>query len=205
MQRHSDVRGFSLLEMLAVVSVLLIVGAMAVPAFTNTSAQMRVSAAMREVERELQTARMRAVQSGRAIRVRFNCPAAGQYRMVEVLGSVYAPAAADADSAATTRCDLNAYPYPDSDRGFFAIPNHDGPLRRLPTQVSFGATATIEFWPNGTAHVDTGTLPWSAIGAEGTSITIFDNSRGTETSAPDDLKSAVTVNGLGKITLQHHQ
>jgi prepilin-type N-terminal cleavage/methylation domain-containing protein len=203
MGRVTEVRGFSLLELLAVVSILLIVGAIAVPALTNTTAQMRVGAAMREVERELQTARMRAVQSGRAIRVRFNCPSAGQYRMVEVIGSIYAPAAADADSAAATRCSLTAYPYPDADRSFFATPNHDGPLHRLPTQLSFGTTMTIEFWPNGTAHVDTGTQPWPKIGGEGLTLTLFDNSHGTETNTPDDLKSSVTVNGLGKITLNH--
>ena len=202
MSRSNDVRGFSLLELLAAVSILLVVGAIAVPAFNNTSAQIKVSSAAREVERELQMARMRAVQSDRAIRVRFNCPAAGQYRIVEVIGSPYAPAAADSDSNATTRCDPVGYPFPDPNRAFFAIPNHDGPVQRLPNRVSFGAVQSLEFWPDGTVHRNTGTLPWTVIETAGVTMTLFDNQHGTEASVPSHLKKSITVNGLGKITLQ---
>jgi len=200
MHRASSVRGFSLIELLAVVSILLIVGAIAVPAFTNTTAQMRVAAAAREVERELQTARLRAVQSNRAMRVRFNCPGAGQFRMVEVIGSAFVHAAADASSAAATRCDLVAYPHPDTDRSFFAIPNHDGPVRRLPPQVSFAAAQVIEFWPDGTAHLDTGAgAPWPVIPGDGITLSLEDNTYGG--TLPDSLRKTITVNGLGKITL----
>ena len=40
-----------------------------------------------ELEREFQSARLRAVIANRSLRVRLNCPAAGYYRTVEVLGT----------------------------------------------------------------------------------------------------------------------
>lgn len=201
MHRAWDVRGFSLIEMMAVVAILLIAGALTIPAVTSGLAEMRVSSAAREVERELQTARMRAVQSDRAIRVRFNCPAAGQYRMVEVIGSQYAPAAADSSGNAATRCSEAAYPYPDPDPSYFAFPNHDGPVRTLPDEVSFGTVQAVEFWPDGTAHIDTGGTFWSVIPNEGITLTLYDNEHGSEASAPQSLKKSITVNGLGKVTL----
>src|SRR4029450_12362038 len=104
MARVTGVRGFSLTELPLVVALIAIVGAMAIPLVLNTTAQIRLSANARQVERELQTARMRAVRSHRAIRVRFNCPTTGEYRMVEVLGTVQTPAADDDDSRASVRC-----------------------------------------------------------------------------------------------------
>ena len=74
----TDTRGFTLLELLVVISLICIVGGMAVPALTSTSAQMRLSNSARQVERELHTARMKAVRSDKVMRVRFNCPATGQ-------------------------------------------------------------------------------------------------------------------------------
>src|SRR5690606_2562432 len=67
-----DVRGFSLTELVMVISLIAITAAMAVPLITGSSAQLELSAAARQVERELQSARMKAVRSNRVIRVRFN-------------------------------------------------------------------------------------------------------------------------------------
>lgn len=123
------------------------------PTIINMAAGMRVAADARLVERELQTARLRAVAINRAMRVRFNCPAAGQSRLVEVIGTPTMPAPPDADSAAATRCGL-ASPHPDLQTDWFTAPNNDGPLNSLDRRVVFAATQTLEFWPDGTVRAD---------------------------------------------------
>ena len=55
-------RGFSMLELLIVVAIILIVSAMAIPVVMNSVRQMRVRATASEVAGILQTARMRAVK-----------------------------------------------------------------------------------------------------------------------------------------------
>jgi prepilin-type N-terminal cleavage/methylation domain-containing protein len=197
MKRFINVRGFTLIELLLVIAVLAVISAMAIPSILNMSAQIRFSANVRQVERELQNARMKAVKSNRAIRVRFNCPAATQYRTVELLGSVQSPAADDDDSRAAARCSNSSYPYPDPDPEFFAIPNNDGPIQTLQTGVGFGSDVqTIEFWPDGTAHYASGGgNPWPVIPDEGIGLTVFDIMR------PSTIVTSISVNGLGKIAI----
>lgn len=193
MHAARDVRGFSLLELMVVVAVIAIVGAMAVPAITSSSSQMRLANTARQVERELQTARMKSVRSDRVMRVRFDCPTAGSYRMVEVLGTIRNPAVDDADERAAVRCSNASYPYPDADPEFFAVPNNDGPIRTLPTTVAFSAVQTIDFWPDGTAHAVGATVP---LPGNGVTLQVYDIKLGTS------VNKSITVNGLGKITLQ---
>lgn len=183
--------GFTLIDMVVTVAILAIVLGMAVPTFRDMSDSMRVGQGAREVERELQTARLKAVTSNRAIRLRFNCPTVGEYRMVELIGTPAAPAAADTPAG---RCSEVDYPYPEADFNPITVPNHDGPLRRLPRTVTFGATQTLEFWPDGSVHASsgTGTTPWLPLGSTGTAITVV---KGV-------LTKSVTVNGLGKIQVQ---
>lgn len=182
--------GNTLVEMMGVMMVFGILGAMVVPMMKDATDGMRLGQAAREVERELQTARMKAVTSNRAIRVRFNCPAAKQYRMVELLGTPSAPAAAD---SAVNRCQQSVYPASAPDNNPLTVPNHDGPMRELHASVSFGATKTLEFWPDGSVHADTGIgNPWPVVPPAGTAITLTKGA----------TVKTITVNGLGKIQLQ---
>ena len=187
-----EVRGFTLIELLVVVAVIAIVSAIAVPSLRSSSEQMKLANASREVERVLQTARMKSVRSDRVMRVRFNCPTAGEYRMVELLGTIKAPAANDDDAAAATRCNVTNYPFPDTNPEFFAVPNNDGPLKQLPTNVVFDTVETVDFWPNGTAH----TVGASAPIAGDVTLSLIN------TKLASTYKKSITVNGLGKITLQ---
>ena len=188
-----DVRGFTLIELLLVMSIFAIVAAMAVPAITSSSAQLRLANSARQVERELHIAKMKAVRADRVMRVRFNCPAAGEYRMVEVLGTMSVPATDDADARAAQRCSQTNYPYPDTDPDFFAAPNNDGPAHTLPDGVAFSAVQTIDFWPDGSAHEVGASMPISGTGA---TLQLYDVKRGTS------VNKSITVNGLGKVTLQ---
>ena len=72
----------------------------ALPVMQDMTANIKLNEAARLVEREMQDARLKAVSSNRAIRVRLNCPAAGYIRSVEVLGTA-------ADDA-TNRCSTTA-------------------------------------------------------------------------------------------------
>ena len=198
---HAGDRGFSFVELLLVVSIIAIIGVVAVPAIANMLPSMRVGMSARSVERQLQTARMKAVSTNRPMRVRFNCPAAGQYRMVELIGTPSSPTAAD-NAAAATRCSLTGFPYPDVDSGVFDLPNNDGPVQMLDRDVAFVDVQTIEFWSDGTAHVDAGTgTPWPVIPSDAAVEITVRLTTGTSAQQAESLKT-IEVNGLGRIRIQ---
>jgi type II secretory pathway pseudopilin PulG len=188
--RHLEA-GFTLVDTLVTVTIFAILMAAAIPGMRDMTSSMRLGQGAREVERELQTARLKAVTSNRPIRVRFNCPVAGQYRMVELIGS--SASAPDANDSATNRCQDTVYPYPATDLNPLTRPNHDGPVRRLHPSLTFGAANDLEFWPDGSAHQRSGTTnPWPQVASTGTAVTLTQGA---------NVKS-ITVNGLGKIQLQ---
>jgi Tfp pilus assembly protein FimT len=177
------------MDTLATLAVTATIAAIAVPIVTNAFENQRLGIETRNVERELQTARLSAVSTNRAIRVRFNCPSTGMYRRVEVIGTVNTPHTDDAESGAAARC---AYPYPAADKNPLTRPNNDGPIQQTYSKVTFSAVQTLEFWPNGTVHVPAATNPWPLLGATGASITLANGS---------SYKS-IQVNSLGKIRIQ---
>ncbi len=173
--------GFSLIELVLTIAVFATVAAIALPVYHDLSDALRLGDATRAVERELQGARLKAVTINRSLRVRFNCPAAGQYRTVEVLGT--------ATDTAANRCDEAAFPYPAPDQNPFTRPNSDGPVRRLPQDVTV-STVDIEFRPNGTAYQVVSGVAQAITGEVTVTVTRGSQSR------------TVTINGLGKIQLQ---
>ena len=182
-----DRGGFSLVDIMVSISVMAIIAAGAVPALMNVSDSMKLGQGQRDVYQEMQTARLVAVSSNRPMRMRFNCPAAGQFRLTELIGT---PSKPDTNDTATDRCSDTKWKYPANDNDPTSRPNHDGPIRQLPNKVLFGATSTLEFWPDGTIHKQlAGELPWKQIDVAGTAITV---TRGTTVKT-------ISVNGLGKI------
>ncbi len=181
--------GFTLIELMAVLAVFGIIALASVPALADAAGGVKLGQGLGEVKQELEMARLRAVASNRPIRVRFNCPAAGQYRAVELIGTLDAPDEADASPA---RCSDVTYPYPAADRDPSMRPNHDGPLRRLDPSLSFGAAPTLEFWGDGSVHQQVGAgYPWPEVEAAGAAVTIRKGS----------TVKTITVNGFGKIRL----
>src|SRR5436190_12765119 len=91
-------RGFSIVELAVVVAVVGIVSVIAMPQVVNVVDRMRLGMSERDVERELQFARLKSVATQRVMRVRFDCPSVGQVRVVELIGTPTAPEANDADA-----------------------------------------------------------------------------------------------------------
>src|SRR5689334_10543104 len=174
-------RGFTVVEMLMVVSMIGVLAVIALPVMKDMTASIKLNEASRLVEREMQDARLKAVASNRVIRVKLNCPATGYIRSVEVLGTA-------ADSA-SNRCLTTAYPFPPPDDDIMTRPNFDGPVRTLPN----GATVTnqvLQFSPDGTAATVIAGVATSIV----TPVTV--------TIARDGKSKTVTVNNAGKIQLQ---
>jgi prepilin-type N-terminal cleavage/methylation domain-containing protein len=186
---RSSQRGFTLVDMLAVLVILVTASAIALPSMISAMDRAKLGQAAREVERELQTAKSRAVVKGRAMRVRFNCPSAGEYRIVELLGTTSVPLAAD---AAADRCSPTLYPYPPADTDPITTPNLDGPVRTFDSSIAFGDTETIEFRANGTAWYEANVGDFDLIPVAGIQITLVRHG----------VTETITVNGLGKVSLQ---
>ena len=93
--------GFSLVELMLVVAFAATLLTIAVPVMTDVSDSSKLNGAAREIERELQSARLKSVSTNRLLRVRLNCPGTGMYRTVEYVAS---PAVDDA----TNRCSDSA-------------------------------------------------------------------------------------------------
>jgi prepilin-type N-terminal cleavage/methylation domain-containing protein len=181
--------GFSLIELLMVTALVCIVSVIGMPLLGQISGTIELGEAARQVERELQSARMTAVSANQPVRVMFNCPLANQYRMVELIGTPAVPAAGD---GVVARCSQSTYPFPAPDNNPITRPNNDGPLRNLPDLVTITTSTTIEFWADGSAHTNTGgTNPWPPIASPGTNIIL---TRGSKTKS-------ILVNGIGKIQL----
>jgi len=181
-----------MVDMLATIAIIATMAAIAAPQMVDGVDRMRLGMSARDVERELQFARLKSVSTNRPMRLRFNCPVAGQFRVVELIGTTRNPAAAD---GAANRCDEAIYPYRPTggDQNRLTRPNNDGVLRRLQPQATFTAFPTLEFWPDGSVHMDIGVgNPWPPLTAAGATITL---SRKGKTRS-------ISVNALGKINLQ---
>ena len=175
---------------MGVVAIVVIMSAMAVPSMMSFTDQYRLGMSTRDVERELQFARLKAVSADHAMRLRLNCPATGSIRALEVIGTAAAP---DAKDSAIDRCDETKYPYrpTGADSSRLTRPNNDGPVRYLQRDVTV-AGSTLEFWPDGTVHMDTGAgSPWPSVGTPGATITLTRKS----------VTKKIVVNGLGKIQM----
>jgi Tfp pilus assembly protein FimT len=172
--------------MVTVLAMIGVLAAIAVPAMHRIGDAIALGEAQRLVRSTLQQARLKSVTSNRNIRVRFNCPAAGQMRMVELIGTPAFPAPQD---IAANRCSETVYPYP-GDTNPLTLPNNDGPIRTIHRSVSFGATQTIEFRPTGTA--------WT-VNADGTSTVPLAGDGVSVSVTKGSLSKAVTINALGKV------
>jgi prepilin-type N-terminal cleavage/methylation domain-containing protein len=180
--------GFTLVELLVVSAILVIMSAVAMPQLGRALDAYRLGMAVRELERELQVARVTAVTANRRVRVVFNCPVAGQFRRVEALGE---PGVPDARDDQLSRCNPATFPYPAADVDPLTRPNHDGPLHWLPNGVTMGGVGGIEFRPDGTSFHDAegGAIAWTDSGVAGVSATVTKGA----------VSRTITINGMGRV------
>ena len=174
--------GFTLIEVVITCAVTIAIAALAIPRFNSLMALQRARTAAQTVARELQSARLKAVTSSRRMRVKLNCPVAGQLRAIEVTG-------VSATDNAANRCDESAFPFPGPNDMVRSTPELDSPLTRLPLSTTVASTVlTFEFGPRGdVSSVSTGGVV-TPLTAE---VTV------TVTRA--GFSSAIRVNEIGRI------
>lgn len=176
--------GFTLVEMVAVMALALSIGAITVPRINAFLRLQRATTAARMVEREMQTARLQAVSASRAMRVRFNCPAVGQMRILELTG------VAATDDAAN-RCSPTAFPSPGPVDALRATPSLDSPVEYLPPGTAVtGVALQYEFSPQGVAYM---------VSASGVVSPVSGDVALTVTR--DGVSRTVTINDLGRVRL----
>lgn len=193
--RFGNAVGITIMDILATVAVIGTISAIAVPQVVNVVDSMRLGMSVRDVERELQFARLKAVATNRPMRVRFDCPSAGKLRVVELIGTPAQPDANDADSV-LSRCDEQVYPYSPTGAGASRLtrPKNDGPVRLLQPMTTFSAQQTLEFWSDGSVHTACQAAPCpSATASRISTVTITLSRKG--------VTKNITVNSLGKILM----
>jgi prepilin-type N-terminal cleavage/methylation domain-containing protein len=176
--------GFTLVELMMVIAIFAILAAIAIPSIFVTD-ETRARQAIREVEREMQTARLKAVTTNRPIQIRLNCPGPGMYRMVE--GGATWPDAG--------RCSQTTYPFPAPIDAAYQTPpkpRYDGPIRYLDPNIVLSPGSPnliIQFSPDGrTATVVNGVA--QLIGAVQVNVTCRTKTK------------TVEINGIGRIQIQ---
>ena len=164
--------GFTAVELLIVVTIAGVVAGISVPSLTGAMQRYALNGARQTVAAEIRLARFTAVSTSRTIRVRFNCPGPGQFRVVEVVGF-------EGIDGATDRCSEASYPFPDQDPG--EHPDADGRIVWLPQGVQFAALQDLEITPRGRITPLTG-CPGCARGAPPAEVSLT-NGYDTQTIA----------------------
>jgi prepilin-type N-terminal cleavage/methylation domain-containing protein len=101
-------RGYSMIELLITVALITIVSAIAVPVFIESSARNAVWTASESIGAQIRQMRLKAISRNTTFQVRFDCPAAGQFRILVVDDTI------DDDG----RCDTTL----EFDSGVFTLP-----------------------------------------------------------------------------------
>jgi len=104
--------GYTLFELLVAIAMLAILGGIALPVVFSAVQRNEVWTASESVGAQIRQARLKAISRNQSFRVRFDCPAAGQVRVLEVTGDATIDAAVD-------RCS----DYQEADSGILQMPS----------------------------------------------------------------------------------
>ena len=113
-------RGFSLIELLIVLSMIGILSAIGLPVLMESTARNGVWTASEQVASQVRQARLKAITRNSRFRLVFNCPGNNQYRVLIVDGTIN-----------------------NADRCLQSL-QHDSGIYTMPTNVAFGAPPALE-------------------------------------------------------------
>ena len=80
--------GFTLFELLVVVALIAILSAIAIPTMSSSTERNAVWTASEQLGSQVRQARLKAITRNTPFRIVFDCPAAGQYRVLIVDGTI---------------------------------------------------------------------------------------------------------------------
>jgi prepilin-type N-terminal cleavage/methylation domain-containing protein len=115
-------RGFTMFELLIVMALIAIFAAMGIPTLQESTRRNAVWTASETIGTQVRQARLKAISRNRSFRIRFNCPAAGQFRVLEVTGN------STIDSH-VNRCTMQQ--------------THDSGVYAMPANVNYGTPPTL--------------------------------------------------------------
>ena len=115
-------RGFTMFELLIVMALISIFAAMGIPTLQESTRRNAVWTASETIGTQIRQARLKAISRNRSFRVRFDCPAAGQFRVLEVTGNSTIDNHDD-------RCIMQQ--------------THDSGVYAMPVNVSYGSTPPL--------------------------------------------------------------
>jgi Tfp pilus assembly protein FimT len=181
--------GFSIIEVVVVSAVTMITIGLAAPSITGAIETYRFNSDVQSVAATIRSARFTAVASNVEMRVRFNCPATGQMRVVEVTGDV-------SIDTASNRCDLSAYPYPAADQDPDTLPNNDGPILQMASSTDLPTTVSgLQISTAGRVVPITG-CPACAAASPPATLTMGDDR--------SDTARSITVTATGGTTVSRY-
>lgn len=140
-------RGFTLLELLVVMALIAILTAVAIPTLSESTKRNAIWTASETIGMQIRQARLKAISRNRSFRIRFDCPAARQFRVLEVTGN-------SAIDNATDRCSL--------------YQTHDSGVYAMPSNVTYGTPPVLTVNSRG-VFSSTGSIPASITVTNGSS------------------------------------
>jgi type IV fimbrial biogenesis protein FimT len=111
--------GFTMFELLIVMALIAIFSAMGIPTLQESTRRNSVWSASELIGSQIRQARLKAISRNMSFQVRFNCPAAGQFRVLQVTGTIN-----DAN-----RCTTQL--------------TYDSGVMAMPSSVTFGTPASL--------------------------------------------------------------
>lgn len=83
-----SIRGFTLFELLIAMALIGIMSAIGIPTLMESTRRNAVWSASELIGSQIRQARLKAISRNLSFQVRFNCPATGQFRVLQVDGTI---------------------------------------------------------------------------------------------------------------------
>src|SRR3990172_6011244 len=113
-------RGFTLIELMIAMALIGILAAIGLPTLNESTTRNAVWTASEQVGSQIRQARLKAISRNTPFRIMFDCPVAGQFRVLIVDGTI-----------------------DDGDRCSQSL-QHDSGVYAMPSNVSFGVVPALE-------------------------------------------------------------